>query len=71
MTTVISAPEGIQYARLASIKGRIKLEKVGMKFKGGSTRARVAEEFGLKPRAPHDEFIRVIEARMQEILNNR
>lgn len=47
--------------RLLSIKGMLKMEKIGMKTRGGALRPRIAAEFGLTARTPHDTFIKVIE----------
>lgn len=46
--------------RLLSLRGMLRLEKVGMKTRGGALRPRIAQEFGLSPRATHDAFIRAI-----------
>jgi hypothetical protein len=62
--TAFSTPDEISYFRFASIKQRLKLESVGLKFRGGSTRSLVAKEFGLKPRAPFAEYIAYCESQM-------
>lgn len=56
---VFDTPDGIELFRLASLKGRIKLEAIGMRASGGgkSTRAAIAAELGLKPRSPHSAFL--------------
>lgn len=61
-------PEHVAYFRLSSLKGRIKLESVGLKHSGGATRPKIAKEFGLSPRAPHAEFIKAIQAKMDELI---
>jgi hypothetical protein len=58
----------VQYARFASVKYQLKLEKVGLKSSGGALRPRLAEEFGLGPRAKHDDFIAYVQAKMEELL---
>ena len=58
---LMKTPNGIKLFRLASIKSRIKLEATGIKFSGGSTRSKVAAEFGLKPRDSHEKFINKIQ----------
>ena len=68
MATTISTPEGISYTRLASLKGMLKLEKIGMKTRGGALRPRIAAEFGLNKRDSHDKFITEIQRRMDELL---
>jgi hypothetical protein len=54
---VFDTPDGIELYRLASFKGRIKLEAQGLRSKGRSTRALIAGEMGLSPRASHQAFI--------------
>lgn len=49
---------GIEYFRMASIKSQLRMEKAGMKSSGGALRPRLAAEFGLKPRDPHDLYIK-------------
>lgn len=66
---VIDTPEGIAYYRLAAMKARVKVEKVGLRFKGPSTTALMRKEFGLSPRAPHDKVIAAIQTKMEEMLN--
>jgi hypothetical protein len=56
---VINTPKGIAVFRLASVRAQLRLEKAGMKSSGGALRPRLAEEFGLSPRASHDEYISV------------
>jgi hypothetical protein len=68
---VIDTPEGIQYVRLASLKGMLKLEHLGMTSRGGALRPRLAAEFGLKPRDSHAKFIAYCEKKMAEFLANR
>ena len=67
--TTINTPEGIAYAQLAMLKGAVKLEKAGMKCRGTSRTVYARKVFGLKARAPHDEVIAAIQAKMDEILN--
>lgn len=50
----------VQAVRLLSLRGMLRLEKVGMKTRGGALRPRIAKEFGLSPRAKHDAFIDTI-----------
>lgn len=58
----------VSYIRFASIKAQLKLEKLGLKSKGGALRPRLAKEFGLTPRTPHDVYIAECQRRMEEIL---
>lgn len=68
---ILNTPEAISYARLASMKGAVKLESVGMKMRRGvNVTAMARKEFGLKARAPHKEVIAAIEAKMADLLNN-
>lgn len=66
--TIAHTPEAISFYRLASLKGMIRMESVGMKSRGGALRPRIAAELGLKPRAPHAEFIAEIQRRMDELI---
>lgn len=72
-STVVSpnATEEVNYFGLASWKGALKLEKVGLKSSGGAIRPRIAARLGLKPRDKHDVFIARIQELMNEILANR
>lgn len=66
--TVLTTPTEISFARLASLKGMLKLEKLGMKTRGGALRPRIAAEFGLKPRDSYDKFIETLQAKMDAML---
>lgn len=66
--TTFYTPNAIAYYRLASLKFQLKLEAVGLKSSGGAIRPRMAKEFGLSARAPHAEYIALIEAKMMELL---
>ena len=65
---IVLTGKGIDYARYASLKGRLKLSKLGMKFKGASIRKALAAEFGLKPSAPWDDYIKHCQDKMDAIL---
>lgn len=58
----------VEFTRLASIKAQLKLEKLGLKSRGGALRPRLAKEFGLSPRAKHDDYIAYCQSRMEELL---
>jgi hypothetical protein len=58
----------VTYIRFSSIKAQLKLEKLGLKSRGGALRPRLAKEFGLSPRAKHEEYISYCQARMDEVL---
>ncbi len=66
-----TTPDEITYFRFASIKQQLKLEKLGMKSSGGSLRPRLAAEFGLKPRAPHDDYIAYCQAKMDALYEKK
>lgn len=63
----ICTGQGVNVFRLISLKGMLRMEKVGMKTRGGSIRPRIAAEFGLKPRAPYDDYIAAVDAKLKEM----
>ena len=72
MNQTISDQTGISYARLASMKGAVRLESKGMKMSRGlNVTAMARKELGLKARAPHQEVIEAIQKRMDELLAQR
>lgn len=54
-------PAAIDFFRLASMKGRVRLESRGMKSRGFSARKVMALEMGLKASAKYDEVIAAID----------
>jgi hypothetical protein len=64
---VIATGAGVGYVRLASLRGMLKMEKVGLKGRMGPIRPRIAEEFGLKPRDSYDKFLNAVQAKMEEV----
>lgn len=69
---VVNTPDGIEYFRLASVRGMVNLESKGLKAsRGVNVTAMMRREFGLKPRAPHSEVIAAIEKRMDELMARR
>ena len=69
MYTFVPGTTQYDYYRLANLKGMLKLEKVGLKFsKGRALRPQLAKEFGLSPRAPHDDYIAEIQRRMEAMI---
>ncbi len=64
-TVSINTPEGLRYARLAAVKGRLKLEGMGLRFKGPTILKRMKSEFGTKTR---EATIAAIQHEMDEIL---
>ena len=70
-TTVISTPEGMQYAGYATLKSQLKMEKIGMThsaMRGKKLRPMWAAKLGLKPRDSYDMFIAECQRRMDELL---
>lgn len=62
---VVCTGVGIDLFRLASLRGMLKLESLGMKTRGGALRPRIAKELGLPARAPHIQFVAEIERRIE------
>ena len=58
---VCNTPRQVSAFRWLSVRGMLRLEKAGMKSRGGALRPRLAAELGLSPRASHDTFILAIE----------
>lgn len=65
------ATEEVNYFCLASWKGALKLERIGLKSSGGAIRPRIAARLGLKPRQDRDVFIARIEELMKQIIAQR
>ncbi len=67
--TIINTPEGIQFARLAALKGAVRLESIGLRHsKIRSVRKMAALEMGLKASAKCPEILAAIEAKMATML---
>lgn len=69
-TTVINTPDGIEFAGYATLKGQLKLEKVGLShsaMRGKKLRPMWAAKLGLKPRDSYEMFIAECERRMDEL----
>lgn len=64
---VICTGNGVTLFQLLAVKSAIKLESVGLKHSGGSVRKRWAAQLGLKPRAPHADFITALEKKIAEL----
>jgi hypothetical protein len=68
--TIIDTPHGIEYARLAALKGAIKLEKIGLRRRGRSALKIFKEEFVEGPgRVTHDMAIAHLEHCMKLMLD--
>ncbi len=63
--TTVATGKGVDVFRFLSVRGTLKLEKMGLKHSGGPLRPRLAKEFGLKPRDSHDMYI----AKCQELID--
>lgn len=62
-----STPAQIQYMQLATVKGALRLEKAGMKTRGGALRPKWAPILGLKARDSFDVFIATIDKKLAEM----
>ena len=69
--TTISDAKGIEYFRLSSLKGAVKLESLGMKRRGTSATSIARKELGMKARAKHQEVIAAIQHKMDALLVER
>lgn len=65
---VCDTPDAIEHFRLSSIKAQLKMEKMGLKSSGGPLRPRLAAQLGLSPRAKHDKYIEVVQAKMDALV---
>lgn len=63
----IATGAGVTYMRLASLRGMLRMEKVGLKGRMGPLRPKIAAEFGLKARDSFDTFINAVQAKMEEV----
>jgi len=63
---VLDTPEQIDRFCLASLRGRLKMEKVGMKCKGRSAKSIVSGMFGVSNRTPIDTLISLVQKRLDE-----
>lgn len=63
----VATGEVVSYVRLASLRGMLRMEKAGMKSRGGALRPRIAAELGLKARDSYDTFIDTVQAKMEEL----
>lgn len=67
MTTAITSsamPAHVSFFRLCQLRGALKMEKIGLKGRGGALRPQIAAELGLKPRASYDDFIAEVQKRI-------
>lgn len=59
--------KGIDYAQLATLKGAVKLEKLGMTRRGRSAKAIACELIGMPKRSTHDQVITALEKEMHKL----
>lgn len=68
---IVDTPEGIEAFRLLAIRGRLELEKSGLKFRPipghGSTHAYVKNTFGFKGTIASGKVLEQFEAHLREI----
>lgn len=62
---IVTGAADIARVQLIAVRGALKLEKLGMKSRGGSIRKGWAERLGLKSNAKHDEVIAEINRRLE------
>lgn len=58
----------MDYVKFAQVKGAVRLEKAGMKSRGGSVRLAACKAWGLPRNTSHDDLIVIIEGKMNELL---
>lgn len=63
-----TTPAEIAAFRLLSLRGMLRMEKVGMKTRGGALRPRIAAEMNLKPRDSYEQYIAAIDAKLAIII---
>ena len=68
-TVVIDTPQGIEYARLAALKGRLSLEIKGMRFKGRPTGV-ILREMGFKGKR-REALLKEVEAELERRMKDR
>lgn len=66
---VFDTPEGIRYVCLSSLKGRLNLEKMGLKCRGPAATTIAKRNFGFK--GNRESIIKQIEAEMQDLLERK
>ena len=62
---IVTGADDIARVQLVAVRGALKLEKLGMKSRGGSIRKGWAVRLGLKASAKHDEVIAEITRRLE------
>jgi hypothetical protein len=66
VTQVFDTPEQIAFFQLAAMKGRLKLEVKGLKFRGRSTYSIAKERYGLK--GSRESVLAQLEAMVEEAI---
>lgn len=62
---IVTTPAEFDFFRYAQLKACLKMERAGLKIRGGALRPQLAKEFGLKARESHDAYI----AKCVEMMN--
>ena len=57
---------GIDAFKLASWRGMLKLELLGMRTRTGALRPKLAKALGLSARAPYEAYLEAVEQKLQE-----
>jgi len=65
-TIVIDTPDGIEAYRMLAMRGRMKLEMTGFRFRI-STFAAARRELGMGPRVPRAKVLAAWETKMREM----
>jgi hypothetical protein len=63
----VATGKGIDAVRLMSLRGMLRLEKLGMKTRAGALRPKMAKELGLSPRASFDVYLAEVEKRIEAL----
>lgn len=61
---ICDTPEAISLFRWLSVRGSLRLEKVGLKRRGMSAKKSACLYLGLKPRTPIDDVIAAVETKI-------
>jgi len=64
---ILDTPEQIGRFVLASLRGRLKLEKVGMKCRGRSARSIVADIFKVSRRTSYDQLLDLVQKALDKM----
>jgi hypothetical protein len=65
--SVIDDPTGIKIYQLLVVRSALKGEALGLRFKGGSVKARWAKHYGLPVRSPHSVVLARVELEINKL----